>query len=104
MRHFSTVLALSALLPLLSACSSAPELPEACSAKPESGRCRAAFTRYWFDEGAGTCRAFIWGGCGGSVPFETLETCHAQCMPGLPVPEDGGPRQVMPPPPASTAP
>ena len=76
-----------ALLPALSSCSSAPSLPAACHAKPESGRCKASILRYWYDDRAGTCKAFIWGGCGGSVPFENMEDCHAQCMPGQPLPE-----------------
>lgn len=80
------LLALS-VLPALSACSSAPALPAACHAKPESGRCKASIMRYWYDDRVGTCKAFIWGGCGGSAPFEKLEDCHAQCMAGQPLPE-----------------
>lgn len=96
-RCLGLLLALS-VLPVLTACSSANKLPAAClDNKPESGRCRAAFTRYWFDERAGTCKAFIWGGCGGTVPFETLEACHAQCMPGQPLPElDSAKKQIFP--------
>lgn len=63
------------------------KLPEGCYVKPESGRCKAAIMRYWYDEGANSCKGFIWGGCGGVVPYETMEACHAQCMPGLPMPE-----------------
>ena len=54
---------LAALLPallLLNACSN--NLPESCSLKPESGKCRAAITRWSFDEQSQTCRPFIWGG------------------------------------------
>ncbi len=65
---------------LLSACQSASSsLPPACTLKPESGKCRAAHTRYWFDADSGSCRAFIWGGCEGVVPFETLEQCQQTC-------------------------
>ena len=67
---------------LLSACqsaSSSANLPEPCTLKPESGKCRAAHTRYWFDADNGSCRAFIWGGCDGVVPFETLEQCQQTC-------------------------
>lgn len=65
---------------LLSACQSAnSSLPPACTLKPESGKCRAAHTRYWFDADSGSCRAFIWGGCEGVVPFETLEECQQTC-------------------------
>lgn len=84
MRPTSVLVLLSACW--LAGCSNQPALPGACSAKPESGRCRAAFTRYHFDERMGECRAFIWGGCEGVVPFETFEDCHAQCRPGVPLP------------------
>lgn len=80
------LLILSLLLPVLTACSSAPKLPEACDLKPESGQCRASLMRYYLDDRTGTCKGFIWGGCNGVVPFETLESCHAQCMPGKPLP------------------
>lgn len=71
----------------LPACSSTPSLPAACKVPPESGRCRASIPRWWYDKQMGSCREFIWGGCGGSVPFETMESCHAQCMPGQPPPD-----------------
>lgn len=98
MRLVSSLLLVLLTLPALHGCGSATRLPAVClDNKPESGRCRAAFTRYWFDERAGSCQAFIWGGCGGTVPFETLEACHAQCMPGLPLPElDGAKKQAFP--------
>lgn len=57
-------------------------LPEACALKPESGMCRAAISRYWFDDSAGMCKEFIWGGCDGVAPFETMEACQSQCMAG----------------------
>ena len=80
-------------------CNSTP-LPDACYLKPESGKCRASIMRWSFDKGAGTCKAFVWGGCDGVVPFETLESCHAQCMPGQPLPEVTGLKKA---PPASSA-
>jgi hypothetical protein len=65
---------------LLGACqSSADRLPPACDLKPESGRCRAAIERFWYDPMSGTCRVFIWGGCDGVVPFGTLEDCQSTC-------------------------
>ena len=75
-------LLLAVLAPaLFSGCQSQP-LPDGCYVKPESGRCRAAITRYYFDDKRQACRPFIWGGCDGVVPFETLDACQAQC-PGL---------------------
>lgn len=80
------LLLFACLLPL-GACSQKPALPAACDLKPESGKCRAAIGRYYFDPRRGECRVFIWGGCEGVAPFETFEDCHAQCRPGVPSPE-----------------
>lgn len=48
-----------------------------CAAEPQVGECEAAIPKYYFDQDAGACREFTWGGCGGVVPFETLEACEA---------------------------
>jgi hypothetical protein len=64
---------------VLSACQSGAGLPEPCNKPPESGKCRAAIERFYFDQNLAQCRAFIWGGCDGVVPFTTLEACQAQC-------------------------
>lgn len=56
----------------LSAC----QKQDLCSLKPEIGTCRAIFTKYYFDHSTKKCEAFIWGGCGGVVPFETKEECE----------------------------
>jgi hypothetical protein len=58
------------------------DLPDACYAKPASGDCKAAHKRFYFDSDGGRCKAFIWGGCGGNVPFETLEQCRNTCETG----------------------
>lgn len=63
---------------LLSGCQSTP-LPDGCQMKPESGRCRAAIERYYYDQQWQECRAFIWGGCDGVVPFDSLESCQSTC-------------------------
>ena len=55
------------------------ELSERCRMKPEPGPCRGAFTRYYYDATKGKCMSFIYGGCEGVVPFETLEDCQAAC-------------------------
>lgn len=67
----------------LAGCRSAA-LPEACLEKPDSGRCRAAHTRYYFDPGTEQCKAFIWGGCEGHVPFATREECARACTSAAP--------------------
>ena len=53
-----------------------------CDLEPDSGLCNAAFPRYYFDKEAQECREFIWGGCNGTVPFETMEDCK-ECERGL---------------------
>ena len=50
-----------------------------CSLVPETGPCKAAFTRYYFDPETNICKSFTWGGCDGTVPFDTLELCQALC-------------------------
>ena len=48
----------------------------ACCLEPDAGFCFAAIPKYYFDHDAGECREFIWGGCEGTVPFDTLEECE----------------------------
>ena len=48
----------------------------ACDLTPETGRCRAAIPKYYWDAEACACKEFIWGGCGGVVPFDSLEECE----------------------------
>ena len=50
-----------------------------CGAEPEEGVCDAALIRYYFNQETEYCEAFIWGGCEGVVPFETLEECQLSC-------------------------
>ncbi len=48
-----------------------------CSLEPDPGMCLAALGRYYYDQNEKKCKVFSWGGCGGVVPFETLEECEA---------------------------
>ena len=50
-----------------------------CFLSPDPGLCKAAFTRYYYSPKTKKCESFIWGGCDGLVPFETLEDCKI-CM------------------------
>lgn len=52
-----------------------PPQPPACSLVPDAGICNAAFVRYYFDPKEKKCKQFTWGGCGGVVPFVTLQEC-----------------------------
>lgn len=78
MRQQTRAFVIAATLGAISGCASKP-LPDACYQPPESGQCRAAIERYYFDAGLNRCKAFIWGGCGGQVPFDTLEACTSTC-------------------------
>jgi hypothetical protein len=49
-----------------------------CLLKPDAGNCKAYMPRYYYDQKEKRCKEFIYGGCGGVVPFETLEACK-QC-------------------------
>lgn len=51
---------------------------EACDLEPDPGPCFAAITRFYYDKVEQKCKEFIWGGCDGTVPFETMEACQ-QC-------------------------
>jgi len=51
-------------------------LKNRCSLKPDQGPCKGLFTKYYFDPVSKECKEFIWGGCGGVVPFETKEECE----------------------------
>lgn len=51
-----------------------------CRVKPDPGPCKARFERYYFDEKGQACRPFVWGGCEGSVPFETARACEQACV------------------------
>ena len=55
------------------------ESGDKCTLKPEIGRCRGMFRHYYFDATSKTCKEFIYGGCGGVVPFKTLENCKRTC-------------------------
>lgn len=57
------------------------DYPDSCNAEPDPGLCKAAFTKFYFNSETSTCEQFIWGGCGGVVPFDSLSSCQAQCEP-----------------------
>lgn len=51
--------------------------PSRCDLVPEIGNCFAHFTKYYYDKTEQKCKEFVWGGCGGVVPFHTLEECQS---------------------------
>jgi hypothetical protein len=48
---------------------------ENCDLVPDPGLCKAYIPKYYFDKTDRKCKEFIWGGCGGVVPFNTMEEC-----------------------------
>jgi Kunitz/Bovine pancreatic trypsin inhibitor domain len=50
---------------------------ERCHLTPDAGLCLAAIQKYYYDHTDKKCKTFIWGGCGGTVPFNTLQECVA---------------------------
>ncbi|OWY21883.1 hypothetical protein BVG80_12200 [Sphingobacteriales bacterium TSM_CSM] len=53
--------------------------PNPCSLEPQTGPCKAAIPKYYYSKKDNSCKEFIWGGCGGVVPFNTLQDCQQQC-------------------------
>lgn len=48
-----------------------------CSLPPVTGRCRAYFQVWYWDQGAQRCKEFVWGGCGGNANrFTSEEECQ----------------------------
>ncbi len=55
------------------------DLRKRCGMEPNAGPCKALFDAGYYDPAAKTCRTFIYGGCNGTVPFETVEACRKVC-------------------------
>lgn len=61
---------------ILFACNSKDyDACEECFLVADPGNCEAYIPRYYYDQDSSKCKEFIWGGCDGVVPFETLEEC-----------------------------
>jgi|GEM_PF-727282 len=50
--------------------------PEACTLSPDPGPCEAYIPKYFYNQETEQCEEFIWGGCDGVVPFDTMEECE----------------------------
>ena len=62
-------------------CSFLDAQEDPCTLLPDAGPCEAAIPAWYFDQEFGACTQFTWGGCAGTVPFETLEDClAADCL------------------------
>jgi len=73
--------ALLILVLVFTSCVSTKEtaLPKKCFEKQNSGMCKAYFKKYYFNVEDKKCKSFVWGGCGGNIPFNTLDECKSTC-------------------------
>lgn len=55
-------------------------LPDDCYLIPDRGDCKESLLRYYYYQDIGKCRAFLWGGCNGVVPFESMAECREVCV------------------------
>ncbi|XP_074776579.1 WAP four-disulfide core domain protein 3 isoform X2 [Athene noctua] len=64
------------------AASAGPASPGGiCHLPPAPGPCRGRFPRYAYSPATGTCRPFIYSGCGGNPNnFRTVEECQWVCQ------------------------
>jgi len=67
------------LILFLITCDKSDPLDDACYLIPDAGPCKGSFPRYYYDQDTGKCKEFLWGGCDGMVPFETMEECNSGC-------------------------
>uniref|UniRef100_A0A0K8R655 Putative salivary kunitz domain protein n=1 Tax=Ixodes ricinus TaxID=34613 RepID=A0A0K8R655_IXORI len=53
---------------------------ERCYMEPETGPCKARYTKYYFDKTDLKCKEFTYGGCDGNENrFDTEEECRRAC-------------------------
>jgi ankyrin repeat protein len=55
------------------------DLKRACGLEPQDGNCKAFFQKGYYDKKAKKCMTFVYGGCGGTVPFDSVEACRNMC-------------------------
>ncbi|XP_011689368.1 PREDICTED: papilin isoform X5 [Wasmannia auropunctata] len=52
-----------------------------CNLAVDSGPCRGAFHKYYYESGLRACREFIYGGCDGNANrFSTISECESICI------------------------
>ncbi|MFN4080096.1 MAG: BPTI/Kunitz domain-containing protein [Saprospiraceae bacterium] len=55
------------------------QLNDRCKLAPDPGPCEAYIPKYYYDPVEKKCKEFIWGGCGGVVPFDSMQACEEAC-------------------------
>ena len=53
-----------------------------CTLVPDPGPCLASIAKYFYNQAIQQCDSFIWGGCDGVVPFQTMVECQTACGSG----------------------
>lgn len=60
----------------LSACNKyCPSNLPSCKLEPDSGPYEVAIIKYFYDKDEDKCKDFLFGGCQGTVPFDSMEEC-----------------------------
>lgn len=76
MRTFFLVMIITSMISSSNCTKQNDECRTKCSQIGETGPCKAYLKKYYYDETEKKCKEFIWGGCEGVVPFQTLEECQ----------------------------
>ncbi|XP_048510814.1 papilin isoform X3 [Athalia rosae] len=54
---------------------------DVCNLRVDTGPCRGAFPKYYYDYVTRTCREFLYGGCDGNANrFSTISECESICI------------------------
>ena len=54
-------------------------IPEECLLEPDSGPCFGYVPMYYYNQDTQSCEMFIYGGCMGLIPFQSLLECQSLC-------------------------
>jgi hypothetical protein len=56
-------------------------IADMCNLPMDSGPCRGAFRKYYYEPGSRACREFVYGGCDGNANrFSTISECESICI------------------------
>ncbi|XP_059146257.1 carboxypeptidase inhibitor SmCI-like [Physella acuta] len=60
-----------------------------CFQAPDTGDCKAAISRYYYDPATRKCATFLYGGCkGNNNNFQTIDQCENECLDDSAEPKD----------------
>ncbi|KAK7505592.1 hypothetical protein BaRGS_00003337, partial [Batillaria attramentaria] len=64
-------------------CNNYCRTEDICRQPKETGPCRSALQRYYYDSASGQCEQFLYGGCQGNLNnFASYEACQRKCAGG----------------------